>query len=125
MTPTTKLRRMDGSRFAADQTVYLVYCDYGAPGIAIRETEPTYSEGEVIRDILDGQYLPVKVVAFNVAEGWSRDVTEDIAIECFNRLEPGESIRRDLIDFIEAHTDLISAAPTQAGERVAELEASA
>jgi hypothetical protein len=36
----------------------------------------------VIRNISDGQYNnPVRVVAFNTAEGWSRDVTEDIARE--------------------------------------------
>jgi len=39
-------------------------------------------EATVIRDISDGQYSnPVRVVAFNTAEGWSRDVTEDIARE--------------------------------------------
>ena len=36
----------------------------------------------MIRDISDGQYSnPVRVVSFNTAEGWSRDVTEDIARE--------------------------------------------
>jgi len=36
----------------------------------------------VIRNISDGQYSnPVRVVSFNTAEGWSRDVTEDIARE--------------------------------------------
>ena len=36
----------------------------------------------MIRNIADGQYSnPVRVVAFNTAEGWARDVTEDIARE--------------------------------------------
>jgi hypothetical protein len=36
----------------------------------------------VIRNISDGQYSnPLRVVSFNTAEGWSRDVTEDIARE--------------------------------------------
>ena len=36
----------------------------------------------MIRDISNGQYHnPVRVVSFNTAEGWSRDVTEDIARE--------------------------------------------
>jgi hypothetical protein len=36
----------------------------------------------VIRDILTGQYnRPVQVVAFNLAEGWCRDVTEEVARE--------------------------------------------
>jgi hypothetical protein len=32
--------------------------------------------GTVIRDLLDGQYSsPVRVIGFNTAEGWSRDVS--------------------------------------------------
>ena len=32
--------------------------------------------------MLSGQYTkPVRVVAFNIAEGWSRDVSENIAWE--------------------------------------------
>ncbi len=43
---------------------------------------PVADKATVIRDISDGQYSnPVRVVAFNTAEGWSRDVTEDIARE--------------------------------------------
>ena len=46
-----------------------------------RETVPENTEREtVIRDMLDGQYSnPVRVVAFNTAEGWSRDASDDIA----------------------------------------------
>jgi hypothetical protein len=37
---------------------------------------------EVLRDLLSGQYsAPIRVVAFNTAEGWSRDGSEDIASE--------------------------------------------
>ena len=40
----------------------------------------------IIRDISEGQYSnPVRVVAFNTAEGWSRDVTEDIAREMIDQ----------------------------------------
>jgi len=36
----------------------------------------------MIRHLLEGQYpSPVRIVAFNTAEGWSRDVTEEIAAE--------------------------------------------
>jgi len=39
-------------------------------------------EAVVIRDLLAGEYTnPVRVVAFNVGEGWSRDVTLDVADE--------------------------------------------
>ncbi|XIA63320.1 hypothetical protein ACFIOY_29685 [Bradyrhizobium sp. TZ2] len=66
-----------------DQTVYLVIDDLGYLGEVLRETgiESTDLEA-VINDLLEGQYRkPVRVIAFNAAEGWSRDVSEDIAHE--------------------------------------------
>jgi hypothetical protein len=37
----------------------------------------------VITDLVYGQYSnPVRVVAFNAAEGWSRDASEEIADRC-------------------------------------------
>jgi len=62
-------------------TVYLVLNDFGPLGRAYVETdEAKASEGDVISDISSGQHSkPIRVVAFNTAEGWSRDVTEDIA----------------------------------------------
>ena len=40
----------------------------------------------VAHKISSGDYSnPVRVVAFNTAEGWSRDVTEDIAEELLER----------------------------------------
>jgi hypothetical protein len=67
-----------------DQDIYLVMDDFGGRlGLAWRETDPDSTDFEiVIRDLLDGQYSnPVRVVGFNTAEGWSRDVSEDIANE--------------------------------------------
>jgi hypothetical protein len=38
--------------------------------------------GALLRYLLEGQYhAAIRIVAFNPAEGWSRDVTEDIAYE--------------------------------------------
>ena len=66
-----------------DFETYLVLDDLGKLGRAYREVDEEYADkATVIRDISDGQYSnPVRVVAFNTAEGWSRDVTEDIARE--------------------------------------------
>ena len=42
--------------------------------------------GTVIRNLLAGEYRrPVRVVAFNTSEFWSRDVSEDVAWEMINR----------------------------------------
>jgi hypothetical protein len=65
-----------------DVDVYLVLDDFGERmGRAWRETDEERVDREtVIADLLEGQYSdPVRVVAFNTAEGWSRDVSQDIA----------------------------------------------
>jgi hypothetical protein len=64
-----------------DGTVYLVLDDFGAFGRAYRETDPTRADRQtVVANLLAGQYEhPVRVVAFNTAEGWSHDVTAEIA----------------------------------------------
>ena len=63
-----------------DATVYIVVDDFGS-GTAYRETDEANSDQQsVIDDLLTGQFNdPVRVVAFNTAQGWSRDASEDIA----------------------------------------------
>ena len=73
-----------------DQDIYLVMDDFGGRlGLVWRETGPDSTDFEiVIRDLLDGQYSnPVRVVGFNTAEGWSRDVSEDVANELRRRCD--------------------------------------
>jgi hypothetical protein len=64
-----------------DVTVHIVLNDFGPLGSAYVETDAAEAdEATIIENILSGQYShPVRVVAFNTAEGWARDVTEDIA----------------------------------------------
>ena len=66
-----------------DQNIYLVIDDLGRLGRVWRETDAEHTDLEtVIKDLLDGQYhSPVGVFGFNPAEGWSRDVSEDVARE--------------------------------------------
>lgn len=61
--------------------------DFGFLGRAWRETDEADTNREtLVQDLLDGQYdSPVRIVAFNTAEGWSGDVTEDIADELRDR----------------------------------------
>jgi hypothetical protein len=86
-----------------DRDAYFVMDDFGRLGRAWREVDPDRTGREaVIRDLLDGQYAnPVRVVAFNTAEGWSRDASDDIADalrrRCeLERREPPTSIERFL-----------------------------
>jgi hypothetical protein len=53
----------------------------------------------VIADIISGQYKkPVRVVAFNTAGGWARDVAQDIAREFVDTSEPLSNSARDFVD---------------------------
>ncbi len=72
-----------------DQTVYLVANDFGKIGRAWRETDLETSHLEtVLQDLLAGEYQdPIRVIAFNTAEGWSQDVSEDVAHELERRCD--------------------------------------
>jgi hypothetical protein len=65
----------------SESTVYLVLEDFGKFGRAYRETPEDEADREtVIQNILTGQYGKLlRVVAFNAAEGRSRDVTREIS----------------------------------------------
>ena len=88
-----------------DHDVYLVLDDFGGRiGQAWRETGAEAARLEtVIADLLDGQYSsPVRVVGFNTAEGWSRDVSEDVAREISRRCaEQARELPAYLQDFVE------------------------
>jgi len=70
-----------------DGTVYLVLDDFGEFGRAYRETPDTRTDRQaVLTDLLTGQYeRPLRIVAFNTADGWARDVTAEIARELLVR----------------------------------------
>jgi hypothetical protein len=72
-----------------NREIYLVLDDFGERlGCAWAETDEERTDRETeIRDLLEGQSSdPVRVVAFNTAEGWSRAVSEAIADELAVRL---------------------------------------
>ena len=90
-----------------DQTVYIVLCDdFGPLGQAYFETDPERADLETtITDLLSGQYdNPVRVVAFNTAEGWSKDFSEDTAREIMRRVGLiGGELSPSLADFVDEH----------------------
>jgi hypothetical protein len=67
--------------FSYDTSVYVVLNDFGKLGTAYVETDEAQAdESAIVSNIIQGQYSsPIRVVAFDTHEGWSRDVTEDIA----------------------------------------------
>ena len=78
-----------------DVTVYLVLNDYRT-GLAYVETALDEADLEtIIRNFIAGEYdSALRVVAFNAAEGWSRDVSEDIAGDHRSRLRCGRDAYR-------------------------------
>jgi hypothetical protein len=91
-----------------DVTVHIVLDDYGKAGRVYRETdEEDTTVGSVVDDLLTGQFNnPVRVVAFNTSEGWSRDVSEDVAREVLRRVtERGRPLAASSRQFVGAYVD--------------------
>jgi hypothetical protein len=91
--------------YRLDRDIYLVLEDFrdGAAWIETDEGETDLST--VIEDLLTGQYdRPLRVVAFNAAQRWSRDATEEIAEELDRRISTeGREVSEALQEFVESN----------------------
>jgi hypothetical protein len=98
-----------------DVTVHIVLDDFGNSGRAYRETaEEAADFNTVVDDLMTGQFNnPVRVIAFNISEGWSRDVSDQVARELLKRLaKEDEPLGRSARRFVELHlgeTELLRA----------------
>jgi hypothetical protein len=89
-----------------DRDVYLVLDDFGARlGHSWRETdEDAANRDALIRDLVEGEFNhPVRIIAFNTSEGWSRDVTVDIADELRRRYAEYGEISEAALAFMEGN----------------------
>jgi hypothetical protein len=93
---------------SADDTVYIVEDDFGEKlGRVYRETDAAQCDRETtLQDLSTGQYNdPVRVVAFNTREGWSRDVSYEFAVELQRRADiDSRELTGTLGDFVEHYT---------------------
>ncbi len=97
--------------------IYLVVDDFGRLGRAWREIdEECTRETDIVHMILTNEFKrPVRVTAFDVEEGWARDVTEDIARAVMAEAQrSGSLLHGPALDFVELSTgetipDLIDA----------------
>jgi len=90
-----------------DVTVYIVVDDFGSSGTAYRETdEASCDQQSVVDDLLTGQFEnPIRVVAFNTSEGWSRDASEHIARALIETAhQRGKRLSQIARRFYERHT---------------------
>jgi hypothetical protein len=82
--------------------------DFGRLGRAWREAEYSATDLKtVIQDLLSGQYNnPIRVVAFNRAERWSEDVSEDVARELRRRCDfQLHDLPSSIQDFVGRHEE--------------------
>jgi len=87
----------------ADCDTYVVLNDFGSFGRAWCEADEQGADRTTLfRRLMEGQYShPVRIVAFNTAEGWSRDVTVDIADELRRRFPEYDEVPRSVQEFVE------------------------
>ncbi len=91
---------------SAEQTVYLVVDSFGRLGTVYRETDIERTDLETtIADLISGQFNdPLRVVAFNTAEGWAQDVSKDVAFEIQSRCDiDGRDVPETLQDFVDIY----------------------
>jgi hypothetical protein len=87
----------------ADRDTYVVLNDFGKLGRAWCEVDEQGTDRKtLIRRLMEDQYNhPVRIVAFNTAEGWSRDVTVDISDELRRRFAEYDEVPRSVQEFLE------------------------
>ena len=89
------------------QTVYLVLDNFGGRlGRSWRETDEGQTNLHALMvDLLDGQYNdPVRVVAFNLADGWVRDASREIAdLIAYGCERDGFDVPPFLKSFVQMH----------------------
>ena len=88
-----------------DRDIYLVLEDFCA-GASWRETDEADTDVlAIVEDLLTGQYeQPLRVIAINAEEGWSRDLSESIAAKVRDVAEHELiELTSGTPDFIEAH----------------------
>jgi hypothetical protein len=87
-------------------TVYLVVDNLGRLGSVWREVDVEATDYEtVFRDLLSDQCSnPVRIVSFNTAEGWSRDVSSEVAEDLQQRCDlENKILPESLKAFVESH----------------------
>jgi len=87
-------------------TVYQVFDDLGRYGRVWTELgDEEANEATIIRWIIEGQFKrPLRVIAFNTEEGWSRDVTREIAEKLRDLNNAGTQLGAAAREFVERVT---------------------
>lgn len=90
-----------------DADIHLVLCRFGRAGLAYIETDPAEADATtVVQNLLHGRYgQPLRVVALNVDEGWSQDVSEAMARKVLEIAERDDyELTEGTLAFVEAYS---------------------
>jgi hypothetical protein len=90
-----------------DGDIHLVLCRFGRAGLSYIETDPAEADATtVVQNLLFGRYdKPLRVVALNLEEGWSRDVSETMAFKLLELARQDDvELTEGTLAFIDAHT---------------------
>jgi hypothetical protein len=89
-----------------DVDFYLVIEGFGDRGPSFLETDVAQADrATIVSNMISGEYRdPLRVVAFNTVEGWSRDVSEEIAYDVLDRAyDPATTLSAGAKRFIDLH----------------------
>jgi hypothetical protein len=88
-----------------DADLHFILCDFGRSGLAYVEIDPAEADATtVVQKLLHGYERPLRVIALNADEGWSRDISEAIAAKVRDVAEhEGRELSSGTLAFIEAH----------------------
>ena len=89
-----------------EHVTYLLLDEIGSYGPIWREMSDGEANVATILDwIVQGQFdNPLRVVAFNTEEGWSRDVTQEIATKLLDLNQNGVALGAAARDFVNRVT---------------------
>jgi hypothetical protein len=74
-------------------------------GIWREMSEADANEAAIVQRIIDGLFShPMKIVAFNTAKEWSRDVTQEIALRLLTLNQEGVALGAAAREFVERVT---------------------
>ena len=103
MDPLLARHAPPGAHSSARRHLHMIIARHRNGAFAAERDVGDLSRESTIADIVAGQVEDVeRVIAFNPAEPWSRDATEDIAIEIAHRTAR-DPIQPALRDFIETN----------------------
>ena|SRR6516162_7405334 len=89
-----------------ENTTYLLLDEIGHYGSTWREiSAKDANEAAIVQWIIEGQFShPVKIVAFNTDDGWSHDMTRNIATKLLDLKRDGVEFSAAARDFVERVT---------------------